>query len=382
MIMKPLISTVLAILILVPSWLHADVTIGVDSPAFVFSPGNWVGDAEREGSQYRQSWNPGAYFRVTWQSDASDQTAKLHFDTSTYSPKVSPPNIDYCLDGVWKINVQCPAELAIPVKETGPHQITVLFDASRGEDRWGSKTASGTSIVRIKDLTVTGDVKAVPGVAGSKWALIIGDSITEGCGASGMTVYSHLLGEALQTQGYEYGISACGWSGWLHGGTGGVPPYYTVWTDNKYHDEQSRWNKIDAQHSLLDSEGHISAYGKTGQQPDLIFMNYGTNDRGKSDLFVQTVPQGLAALRQAAPNAQIILLIPFGQYMKKEILESVEKNRAAHGQDSKLAVIDLGPAEARNLELKGPMGDLHPNPIGHARFAAQIIAKVFTILKP
>ena len=41
----------------------------------------------------------------------------------------------------------------------------------------------------------------------------VGDSITEGIGASELAVYSQLVGEALQTQGYEYCINACGWSG-------------------------------------------------------------------------------------------------------------------------------------------------------------------------
>ena len=41
-------------------------TIPVDSPAFLFSPGNWTGDAGRAGKEFRQTWYPGAYFRVTW----------------------------------------------------------------------------------------------------------------------------------------------------------------------------------------------------------------------------------------------------------------------------------------------------------------------------
>ena len=55
----------------------------------------------------------------------------------------------------------------------------------------------------------------VPAAPASRWALIIGDSITEGCGATELAAYSHLLGQVLQTQGYEYCVSACGWSGWI-----------------------------------------------------------------------------------------------------------------------------------------------------------------------
>jgi hypothetical protein len=46
----------------------ATTLIPVDSSAFVFSPGNWVGDEGRGGEVFRQTWNPGAYFRVTWES--------------------------------------------------------------------------------------------------------------------------------------------------------------------------------------------------------------------------------------------------------------------------------------------------------------------------
>lgn len=59
------------------------VTIPVDSPAFVFSPANWVGDADRGGGGFRQTWYPGAYCRVTWESDATADTPTLLFNTST-----------------------------------------------------------------------------------------------------------------------------------------------------------------------------------------------------------------------------------------------------------------------------------------------------------
>ena len=41
------------------------VTIPVDSPAIVYSPGNWVGDSNQGGGVFRQTWNSGAYFRLS-----------------------------------------------------------------------------------------------------------------------------------------------------------------------------------------------------------------------------------------------------------------------------------------------------------------------------
>jgi lysophospholipase L1-like esterase len=223
--------------------------------------------------------------------------------------------------------------------------------------------------------------------------LIIGDSITEGCGATELAAYSHLMGQALQTQGYEYCTNACGWSGWINKGDnppGDVPGYYVVVNSRngaggQYDDAASRWNKIDGnRHSLLDSKGHISAYGKAGEEPSLIMINYGTNDAlhksNPSDTFASII-RSLAALRTSAPDAQIIVIIPFGQYYARELKEAVEIHKKAHPADAKIAIIDLGPAVARTLSAKnGLMGGLHPNDRGHALFAAKIIPQVMTIL--
>ena len=153
----------------------------------------------------------------------------------------------------------------------------------------------------------------------------------------------------------------------------------------QYDDAVSRWNKIDGnRHSLLDSQGHISAYGKTGQEPVLIMINYGTNDSlhksNPSDTLASII-QSLAALRKSAPGAQIILLIPFGQYYAKELKEAVAIHKKNNPTETKLAIIDLGPAVTKTLAAKnGLMGGLHPNDRGHALFAAKIIPQLMTIL--
>ncbi len=206
--MKPFLLSLTALLLVPLAALHAadTMTIPVDSPAFAFSPGNWTGDEGRAGKTFRQTWNPGAYFRVTWE---------------TRNPKPAAKILLYC-------------------------------------------------------------------------------------------------------------INACGWSGWINKGDnppGDVPGYYVIanssnGTGGQYDDAASRWNKIDGNcHSLLDSRGHISAYGQVGQEPSLIMVNYGTNDAlhksNPSDAKASII-QSLAALRQSAPAVQIIVLIPFGQYYAKE----------------------------------------------------------------
>jgi len=372
----------------------ASTTIPVDSPAFIFSPGNWTGDEGRAGKAFRQSWNPGAYFRVEWETGSLKPVAKILMDTSTYPPNFNPPQIAYNIDGVWKSNIPCANEVLIEeITGAGKHELSVFLEQSQQKERWGSEGKSGLNVLRVTGLQVDGQSKPIPAAPKSKWALIVGDSITEGIGATELACYSHLVGQALRTQRYEYCISACGWSGWLNKGDnppGDVPGYYIITNSSngaggQYDDAVSRWNKIDGnRHSLLDSKGHISAHGNTGEEPSLILINYGTNDSlhgsNPSDTAASIV-QSLAVLRGSAPDAEIIILIPFGQYYAKELKEAVETHKKAHQADPKIAMIDLGPSVAKTLAAKnGIMGGLHPNDRGNATFAAQIIPQVLKLL--
>jgi lysophospholipase L1-like esterase len=368
--------------------------IPVDSPAFVFSPGNWVGDEGRGGSQFRQTWNSYAYCRVAWECKTAEPKATLLLDTSTFTAAFKPLRIAYAVDGVWKSQV--PAAERIPLenlKRAGRHELTVVFHWSEQKERWGSPGQSGLNVLRIAGLEVDAGSVPIPAQPRPKWALILGDSITEGCGASELSCYSHLVGQALLTMGYEYGISACGWSGWLNKGDnppGDVPGYYIVRNSvdgvgGEYDEALSRWNKIDGNnHSLLDSLGRLSAYGGTGQEPALILLNYGTNDglhKSNPSDTKASINQGLAALRNAAPNAQIVVLIPFGQYYAKDLKDAVAARQTAAEPDRRIAVIDLGLSTARNIAGNGDVfGGLHPNDRGHANFAAAIIPQIVRLL--
>ena len=368
--------------------------IPVDSPAFVFSPGNWVGDEGRGGSRFRQTWNPYAYCRVTWDSKAAEPAATLLLDTSTCTAAFKPPRIAYAVDGVWKSQVSADERIPLEhLKGTGRHELTVVLHWSEQKERWGSPGTSGLNVLRITGLEVDVTSAPVPVQSRKQWALIVGDSITEGCGASELACYSHLVGQALQTTGYEYGVSACGWSGWLNKGDnppGDVPGYYIIkGSENgiggQYDEAASRWNKIDGNdHSLLDSQGHLSAYGGTEQEPGLILINYGTNDilhKSNPSDTKASINQGLTALRQSAPKAQIVVLIPFGQYYAKELREAVLAQQYATLPDQRIALIDLGPGVARSIAGNGGLlGGLHPNDRGHANFAAAIIPQLVRLL--
>ena len=394
--MKPLLTLFTALLLSPLAALHAadPVTVPVESPAVVFSPGNWTGDAGRGGKLFRQTWNAGAYFRVTWETTNPKPTAKLLLDTSTFPPDFKGPQIAYCIDGVWKSKIPCASEIVIEdLQRDGPHELCVVLQSSQQKERWGSPGKSGLNVLRVTGLQLDAESRPVTNPPAAKWAMIIGDSITEGIGATELSPYSQLVGQALQTQGYEYCINACGWSGWINRGDnppGDVPGYYVITnstngTGGQYDDAASRWNKIDGNnHSLLDPQGHLSADGQPDHEPALILINYGTNDAlhksNPSDTEASII-QSLAALRHSAPDAQIILLIPFGQYYAKELKQAVAAHQQSHPAEKKLAIIDLGPGVAKALAAKnGVLGGLHPNDRGHALFAAKIIPQIIATL--
>lgn len=370
------------------------VTIPVDSPAFVFSPGNWTGDKGRGGSLYRQTWNSGAYVRIYWSSTSANPAANLLLDTSSYDGTFGPPELTYNVDGLWTANV--PAKKEIPIAKlagAGNHVLTVYFTTSEQKFRWGSAGTSGKNVLRVTGLQADAGAKAGVAVAAPKWILEIGDSITEGSGAGegrsdNLSAYSYFVGQAMQTQGYEYGVSACGWSGWLHPGDnppGDVPAYYFVKGSKDglggiYDDSASRWNKLDGNnHSLLDSRGHLSAYGATGQEPAVITINYGTNDdfmRMDVSDRQASVTQCVTALRRAAPDAHIIVMIPFEQFMVAQLKAGVLAYQKANPKDSKVRILDLGKTVGRSLDDNKYWGGVHPNMKGHAVFAAQIVAEL------
>ena len=272
------------------------------------------------------------------------------------------------------------------------HVLTVYLKTSAQVKRWGTAGASGLNVVRVTGLRVEAAGKPCADAARPKWALILGDSITEGIGANELEGYSHLVGQGLQTQGYEYAISACGWSGWLNKGDnppGDVPGYFVVTNSvngagGRYFDSASRWNRIDANHSLLDARGHLSGYGANDQEPSVIMVNYGTNDSlwksSPSDVQA-SMAQCLEAWRKAAPEAHIFFIIPFGQYKAADIRQVVGAYLAAHPKDQRVSIIDLGPGAARALTpKKAYWGGLHPNPRAHATFASQIVAQMMAVL--
>jgi hypothetical protein len=370
----------------------------VDDPAITFSPGNWTGDSGRGGAIYRQTWYPGAYFRLEWTTTGKPNRVRIKLDPSVYGGVVKQtPRITYVVDGRSRVDVPCDGD--IDVTEVSPyreHKLAVYFQTSLQSERWGTTNSGGHNVVRVTGVELDADAATVPQIQPLKWILEVGDSITEGSGTTGnLDAYSYFVGQAFRSLGYEYCVSACGWSGWLQYGDRpkDVPPYYFVSGSSNgehglYDAVQSRWDKIDGNdHSLLDITGHISGYGGKGQEPSLILINYGTNDAfyqsNLSDLQA-SITQALEALRIAAPNAKLVLMIPFEQFSAPTIKKAFAAYQTRHSTDHATYLIDLGPEAESALRGEGYYGGVHPNMRGHAVFAARILAAMAAkgILRP
>ena len=364
---------------------HADVTLGVASSAAHFSPGNWAGDAGRGGSQSRTTWNNGAWCQWRWTTPSSSPSATLQISNPTPGSAVS-----YFLDGVLTDNVPVPSSGGIALtglSGPGSYVLTVYTRNSPQASRWNDSNA-----FTITGLTV--DTGAAPEKAPPRrpWALIVGDSITEGILAdngrdSNLSDYSFLVEQGLSAAGYDTSVSACGYSGWLRPGDAGgdVPAYYAL-SGGVYRPEESRWNRIDAHTSLLDSRGHLSAYGSVGQEPAIIFINYGTNEcinAVPSRDMAASVEAALLALRHAAPRAKIVVLIPPGladthiypsgaSYIAA-LKQAVLTYQSNHQTDRRTVLVDFGSDLARALGSPAYGGGVHPNAAGHAYLAPHVL---------
>lgn len=371
---------------------QADIMLAVNSPAVRFSPGNWTGDTGRGGSVRRTTWNNGARCVWTWTTTSDTPTATLQVTNQTPGSAIS-----YFLDGALTDNVAVPAQGGIALvglSGSGRHTLIVYTRNSVQNDRWSGKNA-----FTVTGLTLDNGARPVPAAPARPWVLIVGDSITEGIQAdngrdSALSDYSFLVGQGLMAAGYDYGVSACGYSGWIRPGDAGgdVPPYFAV-RGGVPAAADSRWDRIDARTSLLDARGHLSAYGGVGQEPALIVFNYATNEAlsgaSLSEMRV-SVTDCLASLRRAAPNARILMLVPPGLAntriyahgpetitAMKNAVTAYEKEHAA---DKRVTLLDFGPSVANALASPVYGGGVHPNAAGHAYLTPLVLQAVLSLL--
>jgi hypothetical protein len=286
-------------------------------------------------------------------------------------------------------------------------------------------------VVQVLGLQIDGGSTAGTAPGGRPWGMIIGDSITEGIGADAtgnadhLCDYAYFVAQEMDRVGYDTCISACGYSGFLVPGDGypttptptanlpawntspistsssDVPPYYSIISGSYV--GGSRWNKIAAGVSLLDSNGQISAYGATGTAPSFILLNYGTNEvleSGNSAWsasaqltdFQAAVIGALTALRAAAPQAVILLMVPFGFYpsglglaaapYRTALYSAMSVYQAEYPGDVLTSLLDLGATVCNTVFLSpGWATSPHPTLYGHSYLAPRVAGALTRALK-
>jgi lysophospholipase L1-like esterase len=245
----------------------------------------------------------------------------------------------------------------------------VIYLSSDGNaDRWRIPEA----VLRIRGLKLTGrkgnPASVVPATAKPKSILFFGDSITEGAWVSG-TSFHKVNGKYVDwvrfsdaslawprivadTFDAEYGVCAFGGTGWITPADPYVPPM------------PSSWDLYFARHSRLID-------GMLTPNPDMVIVNLGTNDGNRQTssairLWLKEVRRSLA------PKTPVILIVPFGQMNRSNILDAV-----SHQTDPYVFVVDLGSDAAKGLKEYGRASSisfdgLHPNAAATPVFATEI----------
>lgn len=332
------------------------------NPSVVLSPYNWTTGLANGAAR---TWNTGAYARA---SVVGTRSAHIVF-----GPTADLVTVAYQIDEGPVITQGVVSNGTIPVTlaDTGLHTVTVWLNSlSQTTGRWSGLNALTLAGFQLGD----GGVGAAAS-RGSKNLLIFGDSITEGIqaneGADGaLYSFAWIVGESLAAGDWEYGIVACGSSGYsvaVGAGNGGTPAAFIPGNEGG-----SWWNKVDGTGGKRTIG--TGAAERFSPQPDVILENWGTNDvlQGVGTATAQEAVSGLyQALRTAAPSALLLKLIPFGGYGRALVSDALLQLPP----DARRMVCDLG-VDGR---IAGYASDgVHPRKDGHSRIAGLVLRAVLS----
>jgi hypothetical protein len=338
----------------------------ISSPDIVFSPYNWY----REGSEYAQTANPGAYLKVGF----TGTKIGVEMDVSPLILATVPashyPIVRYSVDGGPPKTVQLgPSTSLIPCAEgLRPGNHTLLLQYVAGYvflDFW-----TPVNVLRITGLSLDPSAKLLapfgPAFKQRLNALFFGDSITNGDDdvatfADGITnevntqdatiAYPSVVASAI---GAEYGVIAYGGASWdgiaADGHTPGLMRTYGL---------------VDAVHSRL-------VGGKLFPVPDDIFINMGENS-GPSG---HDVPNLLTALRAASGHeTNIFVIIPFSGRARAPLTSGFAAYRETARSDNRTYLIDLGddPCLSFGAPTMWSVDGQHPLAPLHALLGAQLL---------
>jgi lysophospholipase L1-like esterase len=253
-------------------------------------------------------------------------------------------------------------ELAAALDPNVPHTLSVSFRAGTLIERWLAPARR----LRLGGWRLDAGARLLPSPCRPALAIGWGDSITEGVGVDSLfaswselgpnraqATWLPIVAQALQA---EYGQLGSGGQSLTAAIPGGLPPLRDTW-------------------SIYDGGGQTRLrQGRLDPQPDYVFCNHGTNDRidpGAAYL------RWLEAVRQAAPKADLFVVVPINGFWRREITAVVSGRRAAGDQRTHLV-------DCPDLQAAAPAGGhptalafdgAHPNALGQALFGAAVATR-------
>lgn len=335
--------------------------ISIDHAHLFFSPFNW----RKDGDIYAQTNNPGAYLRCRF----TGSSIRLKVDVSMLSGVASGsyPEIAYQINQgpVTRRILNASDEsitLAVGLDAKQIHAVTVWFRSSQAIDRW----VTPVNVIRVTGLELDPGHDLVAPMLRPARGLIYSDSngigwaINSAGGshnaADATKAWTALLGSLLDAEIGNVSFSAQGWD---RIGTNNVPRFYGTT------DPQRAWNLYSAGQSRL-------VDGLLDPQPDWILINQGTNDgfNGVPEGTIQSRFQSwMAAVRLAAPDAHIIVMVPPHGYARAPLTSGFDTVA-----DANSTLIDFG-LDFDEL-IQSPAyshdGGLHHNTAGHILIAELI----------
>lgn len=335
-------------------------SFGVTNQNIYFSPGNWYSDGGgamqannvKAGSTFAWSNMRGSYLKFKVVVGINGSVA-LNINTATLAAinAAGCPQLSWSIDQApfqktTLMSGQTSLSLATGLS-AGTHEVLVYF-------RGVYITQDGASAANYTTPNNRWQITSVVLSAGGYLSMPdikpnihygFGDSITEGDLSNGgprsavsqdaFLTYTYLLAQALNAEVGIIGFYGETWA-WFN----------------------SSWQNYANGYSRL-------VGGSFSPMPTTISINYGEND-GNPGPAPATVAATLAAVSAAAPQADIMLMIPFSGKARTNLATAVLPNNVRR--------IDIAPAEmlpGRSATTWSDDGQ-HPNPRGGANLAARV----------
>jgi len=351
---------------LVGSAIYGIGDVAVTDANIVYSPYNWY----KSGSDFAQTANPGAYFKVGF----TGTKIAVKVDVSPFTQAgVEPaqyPLVRFSVDGKPSITMQLSPKTDTITCATAipPGSHTLLLQYVAGYvflDFW-----TPINVLRVTGFTVDqGATLAKPFTPDAPRhlnALFLGDSITNGDDdtASFMAGINNSVETQDATIGYpsvvaaaidaEFGIVAYGGASWDSRAADGHTPGL-----------MTSYSMLDSLHSRL-------VNGKLSPVPDEIFINMGENSGPTG----ADVPKLLGALRVASSaKTHIFVIVPFSGRARGGLESGFAAYQKAARTDKYTYLIDLG--NNPYLAAAGPtmmsVDGQHPLAVLHGLLGAQLV---------